>query len=47
MPNNGTKVDAREWRGGRKTYLDSYRRYDFPVTIRKVSSGQPREASDQ
>ncbi|MFC9231337.1 hypothetical protein ACFTZI_20630 [Streptomyces decoyicus] len=47
MPKNGIGVDPREWRGNRKTYLDSYRKYDFPVTVRKVASGEQREASDQ
>jgi hypothetical protein len=45
MP-DGTNVDAREWRGNRKSYVDSYRRYDFPVSTRKIEDEQP-EASDQ
>lgn len=33
--------DYRAWRGGRETYLNTYRRYEFPVTVRKVSDGAP------
>ncbi|WP_333745397.1 hypothetical protein [Streptomyces sp. IBSBF 2950] len=46
MP-NGINVDAREWRGSKKSYIDSYRRYDFPVTTRKIEDERQPEASDQ
>ena len=29
-------LNVREWRGNRKTNLDAYRKYDFPVTVRRV-----------
>lgn len=47
MPSDGINVDAREWRGNRQTYLDSYRKYDFPVTVRKIADERQPEASDQ
>ncbi|WP_406154152.1 hypothetical protein OH797_31990 [Streptomyces anulatus] len=46
MASNGAQVDAREWRGNHRTYVDSYRKYDFPVTVRKVGDDQQREAAD-
>lgn len=42
-----TNSDAREWRGNRKMYIDSYRRYDFPVITRKIENERQSEASDQ
>ncbi|MFE0773896.1 hypothetical protein [Streptomyces sp. NPDC058861] len=38
---------SREWRGNNKTYVDSYRRYDFPVTVRKVGDDQQHETFDR
>ncbi|WP_178390917.1 hypothetical protein [Streptomyces uncialis] len=32
---------AREWRGNNKLWIDSYRKYNFPVTVRKVGDGCP------
>jgi hypothetical protein len=43
----GIQFDFRKWRGEHETANGSYRRYDFPVTIRKVGDGSQSEAADQ
>ncbi|MFF9481411.1 hypothetical protein [Streptomyces sp. NPDC014733] len=38
---------AREWRGNHKTWVDSHRRYEFPVKVRKVGDVSHAEASNR
>jgi hypothetical protein len=38
---------AREWRGNHKSWVDSYRRYDFPVTVRKVGDDRRVETPNR
>ncbi|QUI30667.1 hypothetical protein H9W91_07170 [Streptomyces alfalfae] len=30
------KSHSREWRGNHRSWVDSFKRYDFPVTVRKI-----------
>lgn len=36
----------RNYRGNRNTSVQAYRRYDFPVTVRRVGD-EPSETTDQ
>jgi hypothetical protein len=41
-----TVSPIREWRGSHHTWVSSFRKYEFPVTVRKVEQGGRSEAAD-
>jgi len=36
MAEPSIKFNFHKWAGDRQSWVDSYRKYDFPVTVRKV-----------
>ncbi|MGW2539334.1 hypothetical protein ACWC5I_00295 [Kitasatospora sp. NPDC001574] len=43
----GIQFDFRKWRGERESENGSFRRYDFPVTIRRIGNEPQPEAADK
>lgn len=40
-------TSSREYRGSRKTWLDAFRKYEFPVEIRQAEPVKPRQADER
>jgi hypothetical protein len=41
-----TVSPIREWRGSHHTWVSSYRRYEFPVTVRRIEQDECAKAAD-
>lgn len=38
---------SRAWIGNHHTWMGAYRKYDFPVTVRRIGEEQPAETSNR
>ncbi|MGV9693347.1 hypothetical protein ACWDUX_30055 [Streptomyces sp. NPDC003444] len=45
MAEKSISFDYRKWRGDREFWQNAHRRYDFPVTVRKIGD-DPDKGSD-
>ncbi|MGW5773089.1 hypothetical protein ACWEVY_28550 [Streptomyces longwoodensis] len=41
MSEQNIKFDYRKWRGDKELMTSTYRKYDFPVTVRRIGEPAP------